>query len=103
MKRQLTAIGLLALTTACAEVQPTPFDGRLIVGSQSNAPLSATMPPAVPLPGPDPITSRSLDGGTVTPRPSTNGMAPPPVEIGVVSGVVPPPPPADTDASSDDA
>ncbi|KQI69132.1 hypothetical protein AN189_06010 [Loktanella sp. 3ANDIMAR09] len=95
MYRMMSAIGLLALTTACAEVPPTPFDGRQINPSRP-APVQPilTAPPVSAIPEPDRITTGPI-GGPAVPRPSTNGMAPPPVEIGVIGAPPPPPPPAE--------
>lgn len=99
MKILMSAAGLAALA-ACATPVPVGFDGNT-AGAETGTQILIIPPAAqpVPVPQPTPVRTTSLDGpaSSPIPRPSTNGMQPPPVEIGVL-GAAPAPTPSIPDA-----
>ncbi len=89
MNKILMSAAGLALTAACAGPVPVGFDGNT---SGMAGATQLVIPPVsqpMPVPPPSPVSTTSLDGpaSSPTPLPSTNGMQPPPVEIGVVGPV----------------
>ena len=79
----------LAMLGACATPVPSSFNGST---AQVGNAVPLVIPPApqpAPVPPPAPVSTTSLDGpaSAPVPLPSTNGMPPPPVEIGVVGPV----------------
>ena len=89
MMKLVMATAALASLAACATPVPAAFDGRS--ARIGNAAPLVIPPPAAPVevPPPAPVSTTSLDGpaSALVPLPSTNGMSPPPVEIGVVGPV----------------
>jgi hypothetical protein len=79
----------LAVLGACATPVPDSFNGSFAeVGSFVPLVIPA-MPEPLLIEPPSPVSTTSLDGpaSSPVPLPSTNGMPPPPVEIGVVGPV----------------
>ena len=89
MMKFVTATAALATLAACATPVPTAFDGQS--ARIGNAAPLVIPPPAEPavVPPPAPISTTPLDGPAraPVPLPSSNGMPPPPVEVGVVGPV----------------
>ncbi|MCF7698099.1 hypothetical protein GLR48_01995 [Loktanella sp. M215] len=87
MKKILMSAAGLAAMAACATPVPVGYNGT---AAQVGTPIPLVIP-SVPeaVPPPAPVTTSSLDGPAYapTPLPSTNGMAPPPVEVGVVGPI----------------
>ena len=89
MMKCVSAATALALLTACATPVPVAFDGSAArVGNAAPLVIPSVPEPEV-VPPPAPVSTTSLDGpaSAPTPLPSTNGMPPPPVEVGVVGPV----------------
>lgn len=87
MMKLMTAAVALASLGACAAQVPA-FDGSdAQVGNGTLVIPSVSQP--LPVPPPAPVSTTSLDGPAraPTPLPSTNGMPPPPVEVGVVGPI----------------
>ncbi|WP_372803763.1 hypothetical protein [Loktanella salsilacus] len=89
MMKFVIPAAVLAVLGACATPVPSSFNG-------SESQVGNAVPlviPAVPQPilvdPPTPVSTTSLDGpaSSPVPRPSSTGMPPPPVEIGVVGPV----------------
>ncbi|SEN02981.1 hypothetical protein SAMN04488003_10833 [Loktanella fryxellensis] len=100
MKILMSVAGLAALA-ACATPVPVGFDGNTAGdGTSTQVLIIPPAPQPVAVPQPAPVRTTSLDGpaSSPIPRPSTNGMQPPPVEIGVL-GAAPAPTPTIPDAA----
>ena len=89
MMKCLIAIPALATLAACATPVPAAFDGQNARIGNATPLVIPVAPDPLPVPPPAPVSTTSLDGPAraPTPLPSTNGMPPPPVEIGVVGPV----------------
>ena len=91
MMKLVTATAALATLAACATPVPAAFDGQQ--SRIGNAAPLVIPPPAepvvVPPPPPAAVSTTPLDGPAraPVPLPSSNGMPPPPVEVGVVGPV----------------
>ena len=84
-----TAAAVLAGLSACATPVPVAFDGtRDQIGNATPLVIPVT-PPVDAVAPPPPVSTTPLDGPAraPVPLPSSNGMPPPPVEIGVVGPV----------------
>ena len=91
MMKLVTAAVALGGLAACATPVPTAFDGQSArIGNAAPLVIPSVPEPApLPVAPPSPVSTTSLDGpaSAPVPLPSTNGMPPPPVEIGVVGPV----------------
>lgn len=89
MMKFVTAVAVLGSLSACATPVPAAFDGQSArIGNATPLVIPITPQPLAVSP-PAPVRTTSLDGpaSAPIPRPSSNGMPPPPVEIGVVGPV----------------
>ena len=88
MKLSMTGAALAALA-ACATPVPEAFNGQSAQIGNGATLVIPSVPDPQPVPPPAPVRTTSLDGpaSAPTPLPSTNGMPPPPVEVGVVGPV----------------
>ena len=89
MMKCLTAAAALATLAACATPVPAAFDGSAASIGNATPLIIPVAPATVPVAPPAPVTTSSLDGPAAAPvpLPSSNGMPPPPVEVGVVGPV----------------
>lgn len=85
MTIKFIAVAALGGLAACATPVPQGFDGNTV--PNGTRPRVAVAPPPVEVPPPSPVATTPLDNASVTPLPSSNGMPPPPVEVGVVGPI----------------